>query len=119
MWFLYAAEQTGSGLDWTAVSTVLAAIIALGGGLVTVFVTVRTSSRSEETKREADLDDRVDAEVERLGRENAALRAETASLRMDRDRFWSERNAALEREVMFRRYIREHGGNPDEVIAHG
>lgn len=119
MWSGHLMDQAKSGLDWTAISSVLAAMIALGGVVITMFVTLRTSNRSEDSKREAEFDDRVDAELTRVTGERDKVRSDNDRLREELDHLWSRCQQIQEREVAYRRWIREQGFNPDEVLASG
>lgn len=119
MWSSLLTDQAKTGWDWTAVATILAALIALAGVLLVAFVTLRTSKSTEDSRREADLDDRVDAELTRVTGDRDRLRAENDRLRGDYDTLWTARQAVLEREITYRRWIREQGGNPEEVLAGG
>lgn len=118
MWFALVAEAK-AGFDWQPLAAIGAAILSLCGVVLTVVVSLRSSNRTEESKREADLDDRVDAELARVIGERDRLRAENDKLRTDYDLLWQARQSVLEREVAYRRWIREQGGHPDEVIQSG
>lgn len=119
MWLRILAEATDpkGGFDWGPLATFGAAILALSGVAVTVVVSLRTSKATQESQRESDLDDRVDAELVRVIGERDKLRADNDKLREDYTTLWQLRNQVLEREVSYRRWIREQGKNPDEVLS--
>lgn len=120
MWLRILVEATNpKGFDWGPFATLGAAILALCGVAATVVVSLRTSKATEESKRESDLDDRVDAELVRVTGERDRLRAENDKLRADYDLLWQARQQVLEREVGYRRWIREQGENPDKVLTGG
>lgn len=119
MWLGSLAEAVKGGFDWGPLAAFGAAVIALLGAVFAALVSLRTSRVSEDSKREADLEQRVDAELARVTGERDRLRVDYDRLRNEYEVLWTARQQVLEREVAYRRYIREQGENPDEVLTGG
>lgn len=119
MWLAVIAESVKGGFDWGPLAAFAASIVALIGVVATVVVSLRTSKNTEESKREADLDDRVAAELVRVTADRDRLREDNDRLRTTYDTLWTSRQQGQEREYAYRRWIREQGKNPDEVLTGG
>lgn len=106
MW-AFPAAAGGGDLGWLA--SIIVGLLSLAGAAIAAVTSLRSSGRKVDADRETELEQQISAEMTRL-------RADNDTLRTARDRYFDQRNAAQEEVAALRRWIRDNGGNPDEIL---